>query len=513
MAKIPSDKLFRLVKSLTGHEKRYFKVFAHSFQQSDALYMHLFDLIDTAQVFDDTMFQKKLYGKQGLATKKYPVLKAYLYDLVLKSLQLYDDKNSVIYKLNTLLQSVAVLYKRGLYADCEPILKKAEKLALTYESYSYVLEVLDWRKQLAYTRADIDFLDKELKQIHRTEQQVLTLQQDILRSKQAFFNVLLQVRRDAQGIAQLSREKTELVPAMAEEPLVSVRSSILTLRTQNLKHYAKQELELFQSTGAQLIAYIEQFPYFSRENLTDYIAALSNYILACGILNRYDEVEKTLEKLRNLIPNSLDDRMKIHRQYYSNRFAMCVFTGEFEMGKALITDHKRELAELGIPRYESDSTLIQYFLLYFGNADYDQALDHLNDWMNQPRSVGRLDLQSLVRMLNLIVHYEQGNLILLEYKLRGTTRYMRSRKQEFNLEKLFIGLISDLTKLGSESERRKRCAETKKELQLIQDQASVRTILKTFDFDAWLDAKISGNSFEKVVKDKYLNLAASLRNN
>ena len=123
--------------------------------------------------------------------------------------------------------------------------------------------------------------------------------------------------------------------------------------------------------------------------------------------------------------------------------------------------------------------------------------------MNQPRTVGRLDLQSIVRMLNLIIHYEQGNLFLLEYMLRGTARYIRSRKKEFVLEKLFIRLISDLIKLQREDERRDRCKETQKELQLIQDQPIVRTILKTFDFDAWLSGKISGNSFAEVVKEKF----------
>ena len=358
MAKIPSDRLYRLIKSLSGSEKRYFKVFAHAAMQKDALYLLLFDHIDHASTFDDNVLKKKLYGKKSQESKKYPVLKAYLYEIVLKSLQSFDDKNSVIYKLNTQLQSVAVLYKRGLYTDCEPILLKAEKLAESYELFSYVLEVLDWRKQLAYTRADIDFLDKELQVIHLKEQEVLRLQQDILQAKQDFFNVLLQVRRDAQAVnsgESISRAKTVEIGEM-QEALTSIKAETLRLRTQNLKHYANQELEAFHSSGHALLRFIEAYPHFLKENLTEYIAALSNYILGCGLLSKYDEVEITLKKLRELNPNTHDDQMKIHRQYYSNSFAMCVFSGEFEAGKRLIDEHKNEIKALGIPRYETDST-------------------------------------------------------------------------------------------------------------------------------------------------------------
>ncbi len=499
MAKIPSDHLFRIIKSLSGAEKRYFKLYARAAGQGEPLYLNLFDLIDTAIVFDDSLFQKKLYHTQRDGSKKYSVLKAYLYELILESLQSFDRRHSVIYKLNSLLQSVAVLFRRGLYPDCAPLLDKAEKLAHKYELYSYIMEVMDWRKQLAYTRADIDYLDKELQRIHEKEQVALRLQTDILTARQAFFNVLLQVRRDV----RLSRDAVLLAAVTTVPQSPSIKANILQMRTQNLRYYAAQDPEAFLNSGAELLRYIEAHPHFFSENLTEYIAALSNYIVACGLLNRYDEVQLTLAKLRNLTPNTHDDRLKIHRQYYANSFAMCVFTGAFEQGKHLMESHKNESAALGLPRYESDTTLVQYFLICFGNKEYDQALEYLNDWMNQPRTVGRQDIQSIVRVLNLIIHFEQGNLLLLEYKLRGTDRYMRSRSKDYLLERLFIRLISDLIKLPGASERRERCKKAKNELQLIQDQAEVRTILKTFDFDAWLTSKINGSSFAEVVREKY----------
>jgi hypothetical protein len=498
MAKIPSEHLFRLIKSLSGSEKRYFKLYAGAENPKDALYLTLFDLIDHSSAFEDQVYQRKLYGRNQVDGKKYPVLKAYLYDAVLKSLQSFDEQNSVIYKLNGLLQGVAVLYKRGLYSGCEPLLAKAEKLAAHYESYSYLIEVMDWRKQLAYTRADIDFLDKELQRIHAREQEVLALQSEILTAKQDFFNMLLRVRREAQVSKSVGAELH-----IGEVSYGSIKAEIFRLRTLNLYHYASQNPEAFWQSGADLLHFIEQFPHFFKENLTEYIAALSNFIVACGLLSRYDLVETTLQKLRNLAPNTLDDKRKIHRQYYSNHFAFCVFSGDFERGKALIETHKQEIEALQIARYESDTTLVQYFLIYFGCQEYDRALDCLNEWMNQPRTVGRQDIQSLVRVLNLIIHYEQGNSFLLEYKLRGTERYLRSKKQTYVLEKLFIRLITDLIKTENAQERRKRFEQAAQELKTIEQQPEVRTLLKTFDFTSWVAAKMTGKSFADLVQEHY----------
>jgi hypothetical protein len=503
MAKVPSDHLYRIIKSLSSSEKRYFKLFAGAEQPRDALYLTLFDLIDHSNTFDDEVYKRKLYGRKQSDSKKYPVLKAYLYDAVLKSLQSFDEKNSVIYKLNGLLQSVAVLYKRGLYTDCAPLLLKAEKLATHFECYSYLLEVMDWRKQLAYTRADIDFLDKELQRIHAHEQKVLALQSEMLTSKQDFFNMLLRVRKEAQV-----SKSTDQQLHIAEETYGSIKAEILRLRTLNLSHYASQNPEQFWQSGGKLLVFIEQYPHFLKENLTEYIAAMSNYIVACGMLNKYDLVELTLQKLRNLAPNTLDDKRKIHRQYYSNRFALCVFSGNFTSGKALIEAHKQEIELLQVARYESDTTLVQYFLIYFGCQEYDAALDCLNEWMNLPRTVGRQDIQSLVRVLNLIIHFEQGNAFLLEYKLRGTERYLRSKKKEYVLEKLFIRLITNLIKTENIHEQRKLFELAGKELKQMETQPAVRTLLKTFDFMSWVSAKMLGRSFSDLVQENYRNQLA-----
>ena len=150
MPKTPSLKLFNLVKSLSGSEKRYFKLFASGNRiDKNSKYLLLFDAIDQQEEFNDELLKHKIYHGEPIKSRKYSELKAYLYDLILKSLQGYDEKTSIDYKIKNLLQNVRVLYKRSYYEDCKDLLPKVKKLAYKYELFSSIIEVLDWERQVA----------------------------------------------------------------------------------------------------------------------------------------------------------------------------------------------------------------------------------------------------------------------------------------------------------------------------------------------------------------------------
>ena len=144
MSKTPSDKLHRLVRSLSPAEKRYFRIFIKGKPGVDTKYTQLFEALAAAEVFDEEKWKVKIYKNKDLGSKKYSELKAYLYELVLKSLQNYDELHSTQQRLNQLLQSVAALFKRGHYADCRDLLTKARKLAQQYESFSHQIEIVRW---------------------------------------------------------------------------------------------------------------------------------------------------------------------------------------------------------------------------------------------------------------------------------------------------------------------------------------------------------------------------------
>ena len=72
MPKTPSHKLFNLVKSLSGSEKRYFKLFVNKNQTGkDNKYILLFDALDTQENYDDEALREIVYPNQTIQSRKF----------------------------------------------------------------------------------------------------------------------------------------------------------------------------------------------------------------------------------------------------------------------------------------------------------------------------------------------------------------------------------------------------------------------------------------------------------
>jgi hypothetical protein len=506
MSRIYSDKLHRLIRSLSPSEKRYFQVYISRREEQDNKYRLLFEALSRAAQYRPERIIKKVYGTDTADVHRYTVLKGYLYDLILRVLQDFDEKNNVESRLNRLLQSVAVLYRRSLYDDCQELLHRAGKVARQYEQFGHWIEIIAWKKQLAYITMDVDFLHHHLAALDQEEATVLACLSNLVDYRRAFFGMYTTIKREASSRSEERTNRLQAVLAGADfdnpDSAQSHRARVLYYRTLNLHAYASQDINAFYSTGRFLLQLIENQPHFLKENITDYIAALSNYILACGLRQHYKEVDECLYKLKNLTPITEDDRRKIHHLYFTNRLAMCHFTGAFEAALQDVEQCESEAHVLYADETHMIHFGLQYAYIYFGCANYDEALNQLNRWMNQPRTVAREDLQSLARILNLILHYELGNTVLLEYLMRSAKRFLQRKNRFLELERRFLALMRDLLKAHDQTEKIKYFEQIEAEWAQLPGS---KVISQTFDMESWFESKIKKRPFAAIVQRKWAN--------
>ena len=348
MPKTPSNKLFQLIKSLTGSEKRYFKLFVHNKDGKENKYLQLFEAIEGQEGFDETALKDLIYDGEPIQSRKYSELKAYLYDLILKSLQNYDEKTSVDFRLKSWLQSVRVLYKRALFNDAKDLVQKTRKLAQKYEDYRTLLAALQWEKQIAYAQTDITYLDAEIKRIQAEETEYLNRLQSISYCRNAFLELLIALRKDPsrrRADQQAKIEKLfEKYPGLKDGNLANChQAKIFRHRFYALYHYSRMDFRAFYEWGNELLELMEQKKHLLKEEVSEYISALSNFALSCMMLKNYPALDRCLKKFKSLRPNNLDDEVKIHRQYYTFMFRRCINTGEFELGLKALEDHLKEV--------------------------------------------------------------------------------------------------------------------------------------------------------------------------
>ncbi len=505
MPKTPSSKLFHIVKSLSGSEKRYFKIFINSKDAASNKYVRLFDAIDAQQEFDDEALKREVYGEEPVETRKYSELKAYLYDLVLKSLQSYDEKTSVDYRLKKMLLGVRTLFKRSLFDDARDLLQKAKKLSQDNEHFNSLVEILDWEKRIAYTQTDIAFLDRELERLTLEERQYLEKLSNISDYRSIFFKILVSIRKDVSRGPEQQQELATLMddPLMKDEQMASSHMArVLFFRIRSIYYFSTSNFEAFYRSSKRLLALMEGNKTALKEDVSEYISALNNHIISCGWLAKYDEVRQTLDKLIRVKPITTDDQLKIHRQYYMNKFRLCISTGEFEEGMAALHRHLKEVRKFDKQQFSKSNFYLQYFCIYFGVGDYENALNALNDWLQLSGSVERKDLQSLARILNLIIHYELGNTILLDSLLRSTYRYLNKENRLSEFEHKMMAFIKDAGKPHTKKEMRQTLEALKKDLEHLSQSPSYG-VFELFDINSWLESKISRRSFAEVVKDRF----------
>ena len=115
----------------------------------------------------------------------------------------------------------------------------------------------------------------------------------------------------------------------------------------------------------------------------------------------------------------------------------------------------------------------------------------------------REDLQSLARMLALIIHFEMGNTVLLESLLRSATRFLQKKNRLYELERRFFLFMAELMRAAGKQEQRIAFQKMQLDLQELANWPEAQALLQTFDLEAWLDSKISLQSFAQTVRAKW----------
>lgn len=496
------------MKSLTGSEKRYFKIFTRNSDKTSK-YLQLFEAIEAQETFDDEALKTIIYKGEIIQSRKYSELKAYLYDLILKSLQAYDEKNSTDYRLKNMMLGVRALYRRAHFEDCKELLHKARKLAKKYEDFKVLLEILQWEKEIAYAQTDIPYLDKSLQRIAEDEKYFLERLSNSTTYRNIFFELLVNIRKGATFRAKDKKaafERILMQPLMKSDEIPqSYTSKVLYYRILSIHAYATLDRHKFHDYGKQLLEVMESKPYMLKEDVSEYISALSNFITSCSILRRYEVMRDYLERFQQIKPKTADDELKIHRQYYLSKFELCNRTGEFQEGLKALEEHFKTRKKFDQHFFQTSSFYFNYFCICFGTGQYDKALDHLNDWLNMPKHNERQELQSLARVLNLLIHFELNNTLLLEGLLRSSYRFLKKQKQIYQFETLMLDFIKEVIKVKSKRELKPILLQLKTDLEQLEQHPIEKAMLQYFDIIAWLESKLNNRSFGDIIRQRYLD--------
>jgi len=510
MSRVVSDHLFLLIKSLTGSEKRYFKLFI-SGADKNPTYVQLFDAIDSQKVYTEQKILKKV---KSVKPAQLSNLKNYLYNMILDSLRNYHAEKGINLRLRALLDKIEILYDKRLPEQCLKQIEKAKSIASKYELDNQLIEVLTWERKIV----DMNVHPKNTMQsaLPLFDQMTKAMEKQMNTTRYArIFRLAVETFRQ-EGILRNEKSNAEVKKIMRHDllkhgkKLISYHDYYYYYSIHSIYQILKGNWKLQYQYQKKLLDLMDTHPEQVEYSPNVYLGCQNTHIISCQYTGNYNEMISTFEKVRLLFHKRyLSWEANLLIQFlgcYNSMMHFYTQNGEFEKGLILFREIEPAFKKLKSNMSKSIEFSVSYTMAYtyFGVKKYTSCLPWLNNILNEPSAnVIREDLQSFARILNLIVHYELGNKNLLEYLVISTYRFLYRRERLHVVEALVLDFIRKSSGIKTNEDMIRLFAIFRKELLKINKNSYDQKALSYFNFVAWLESKIENKDFAEVVKRNY----------
>lgn len=503
----PSIELYKLIKSLSKSEKRFFKL-SSSLQSGDKNYLKIFDFIEAKNKYDEEELKEAFKGETFV--KHLPSEKNHLYKLILKSLRSYYSEQSVSSMLKQEIKNVEILYNKALYKECEKFVSRAKQLAKDHEKFYYWYELLSWEKRLLEEAYESGEFNRNLDELVEEEEVVIAKLRNLAEYQVIYSKINLIFRS---GGFTRTNEEREVVESIADYHLIKGKNTAISTRASSICYYIKglcaatnrnyqDSYQFFNKTREIL----DKNPEIKADSGQRYVMTLA-HLLRCYIdSGDFEKAEALISDLRALESkkgfDSMDIRVRVFTSSYNLELMLLHAKGEFDKCIELIPEIEKYQEEFGDKVSKEQEILFTYnkAYSYFGSGQFKRALAYINMVLNDNEQNLRQDIYGFSRLFNLVLHLELENYDFLEYSIKSTNRYLNKQERKFEVENVCIKHIRKLSKGVQNTERIIILENLKDELDELLNDPNERVVLEYFNITAWVNSKIYKVSFSEAVK-------------
>ncbi|MBA3648580.1 MAG: hypothetical protein H0W62_08520 [Chitinophagales bacterium] len=445
------DKLYNLVHSLSNSEKKFFRQYAKRWMiEAEAGYLKLYDAIEAQEEYSEALLKNKFPSYE----KNFHKAKAYLYDLILKSLVIQQEKTSSYTEALYLLSTVEILSEKMLINEALEQIKKVKDIAEAYDFNELKFATYRWEYALIAT-STLTYAPDDLS-FENYEEKLAVIRQisDITEMRQYYFQ-LSELSGSKTGALQ--PEMFSQIKDIYDKPMLADNKEYGSKSIQRLYLGLKYMQHKFMGKKKEALEYIQQLAALCEKfSMRFYFHEFQLIYCYYNLINEYLENEcqqeagHYLEKLRQLSVNTEPNRYFQFHLLFSNELNYHTKYGNTKACMKLIKEYYSSVNQRTKESFHREVEVRNYYSImnYLVQAkEYSEALTFINVLLNErSKEVQALPYFKQAKLLNLVAHFELGNYDLLEHIVRQTEYFLTTRKLFFQFEKSLLNFFRQAAK-------------------------------------------------------------------
>ncbi|MBU6158293.1 MAG: hypothetical protein KGP35_04590 [Bacteroidetes bacterium] len=510
MANRYSDILFQLIHSLEKAEKRHFKLYIkRSSAKEDLKVIQLFDALDKMETYDEKLLAKKF---PAITKPQLANLKTHLYKEVLSSLRLLRTSDNIDLQLSEMLDHARILYNKGLKIQSLRILDKAKEQAQQHHKFNTLVQLLSLEKKIEMLHITRSPAEKTQQLADESTAIGLHINRVTRFSNLALllyrWYVLNGHSRDEADEKDIRTYFKEQLPKDMDQ-VSGFYENLYLCQSYCWYAFIRQDFLMYYRYAQKWVDLFEKEPILKSVETGHYIKGMHTLLNAHFDLRNFRAFDETLRQFilfESTEAAQKHDNFRTHTSLYitAAKINGCLMKGDFAEGVKMIPDIEQKLSDYALYVDHHRIMVFNYKIatLYFGNGDYEKAIDYLQEIINSPIEL-RIDLHSYARLLHLICHYELGNYDILDSLVKAAHRFMlRMKNLTVVEEKIFRFLKKSYMSAQDIREGLKPLLESIRHLEKNRHETRAFAYL---DIISWLESKVNNTTMQSIINRKYLN--------
>jgi len=476
--------VIQLVQSLTQSEKRNFKLIT-GLQEGNKAYKTLYDLMIKYSGAEKSVlqeFSEKLPGTDINSTINY------LYSVIIRSLLILNQRAAIDEQLLTGIQEARILFRKGLINEGFSVLAKLRKLALSNEKNAYCLIIdkleLHYHNRFQYQNVNENELLKIQSRLRKNLNYELNL------TDHSSLYELLNYRYINQGSARSQRDKEKLNDLVMTEMNLAGNQRFQSFDLK--KNHLLFQSVYFMMTGDnksslqtfyELNSLFEEYRQLWSDAPIYYIHHLRGILNNLHTTGQFAAMDFFIAKLGETGGGS--PMALLHQTTYVANLKKFLGLKRYAEAADYIDSQKDFLGKLQqLTQVNRAETILYTAITYYYNKQIRQAAKLLRSVIH----LGNLPNKQLLRVLrliNLIVHFELHDFDYLISEVRSLEREMKLNTSNYPTETVLLKLFKKYPQAMSKSARKKLFEASAAELQELKDDPFERQLFMTFDFADW----------------------------